>query len=159
MRNQGGLGADVPGKIPEGSAPKAGAREFLEFLAGRGIRMGIATSNGQAMVDAVLNALDIRNYFQVVATACEAAAGKPAPDIYLLVAERLGVRPEECAVFEDVPAGIQAGKNAGMLVFAVEDAFSRDMREEKEALADCFIQDFYELLRSEDAERLFADQP
>ena len=138
---------------------KPGAREFLEFLAGRGIRMGIATSNGQAMVDAVLNALDIRNYFQVVATACEAAAGKPAPDIYLLVAERLGVRPEECAVFEDVPAGIQAGKNAGMLVFAVEDAFSRDMREEKEALADCFIQDFYELLRSEDAERLFADQP
>ena len=74
---------------------KPGAREFLNFLSGQGVKMGIATSNGQAMVDAVLDALDIRKYFQVVATACEAAAGKPAPDIYLLVAERLGVAPEK----------------------------------------------------------------
>ena len=96
---------------------------------------------------------------QVVATACEAAAGKPAPDIYLLVAERLGVAPEKCAVFEDVPAGIQAGKSAGMLVFAVEDDFSAEMRREKEELADYFIDDFYEILRNEDAAGLFANQP
>ena len=120
---------------------------------------GIATSNGQAMVDAVLDALDIRKYFQVVATACEAAAGKPAPDIYLLVAERLGVAPEKCAVFEDVPAGIQAGKSAGMLVFAVEDDFSVGMRGEKQELADYFINDFFEILRNEDAAGLFANQP
>ena len=49
-------------------------------------------------------------------------------------------------VFEDVPAGIQAGKNAGMTVFAVEDAFSLDMREEKMQLADYYIKDYYELL-------------
>ena len=138
---------------------KPGAREFLNFLSGQGVKMGIATSNGQAMVDAVLDALDIRKYFQVVATACEAAAGKPAPDIYLLVAERLGVAPEKCAVFEDVPAGIQAGKSAGMLVFAVEDDFSAEMRREKEELADYFIDDFYEILRNEDAAGLFANQP
>ena len=47
--------------------------------------MGIATSNAQDMVAAVLDSLDIRSYFGVVATACEVAAGKPAPDIYLKV--------------------------------------------------------------------------
>mgnify|MGYP002585299498 CR=1 FL=1 len=125
---------------------KAGAREFLSHLKSRGIAAGIATSNGRAMVDAVLDSLDIRRYFKVVATACEVAAGKPAPDIYLNVAERLKVAPEDCVVFEDVPAGIQAGKNAGMTVFAVEDAFSLEMKAEKEQLADYYIRDYYELL-------------
>lgn len=46
--------------------------------------------------------------------ACEVAAGKPAPDIYLEVARRLQAEPSRCMVFEDVPAGIQAGKRAGM---------------------------------------------
>lgn len=125
---------------------KPGAREFLEHITSRGIKAGIATSNGWAMVDAVLDSLDIRKYFQVIATACEVAAGKPAPDVYLYVAERLGERLEDCAVFEDVPAGILAGKRAGMTVFAVEDEFSEEMREEKRALADDYITDYFELL-------------
>lgn len=125
---------------------KPGARAFLDYITENGMAAGIATSNGQAMVDAVLDALDIRRYFKVVATACEVAAGKPAPDIYLSVADRLQVEPSACVVFEDVPAGIQAGKNAGMTVFAVEDEFSMDMREEKEQLADYYIKDYYELL-------------
>ena len=125
---------------------KPGARAFLDYIRNSGIPAGIATSNGRAMVDAVLDSLDIRRYFQVVATACEVAAGKPAPDIYLSVAGRLQVAPSDCVVFEDVPAGIQAGKNAGMTVFAVEDAFSLDMREEKMQLADYYIKDYYELL-------------
>ena len=61
--------------------------------------MGIATSNAQDMVAAVLDSLDIRSYFGVVATACEVAAGKPAPDIYLKVAADLGVQPEKCLGF------------------------------------------------------------
>ena len=128
---------------------KPGAKEFLEELAARGIPAGIATSNGQTMVDAVLEVLDIRKYFQVVATACEVAAGKPAPDIYLEVAKRLGADPAHCLVFEDVPAGIMAGKRAGMTVVAIEDDFSKEMRKEKEELADYFIEDYYD-------KRLFA---
>lgn len=124
---------------------KAGVREFLELLKIRGIAMGIATSNGREMVEAVLQALDIRSYFQVVATACEVAAGKPAPDIYLKVAEHLSVQPHKCLVFEDVPAGILAGKRAGMATCAVEDAFSASMREEKQALADYYINDYFEI--------------
>lgn len=126
---------------------KKGARRFLEYLKGHGILAGIATSNGQAMVEAVLESLEIRPYFQVVATACEVANGKPAPDIYLEVARRLGVEPVSCMVFEDVPAGIQAGKSAGMEVCAVEDDFSAKMRAEKEQLADYFIEDYEELFR------------
>lgn len=129
---------------------KKGAREFLNYLKERDIKMGIATSNGQDMVDAVLTALHIEPYFQIVTTACEVAHGKPAPDIYLRVAERLGVKPEDCMVFEDVPAGIMAGKAAGMDVCAVEDVFSAGMRQEKVQLADFFIEDYNEILELEE---------
>ena len=78
-------------------------------------------------------------------TSCEVAAGKPAPDVYLRVAGDLDVLPQDCLVFEDVPNGILAGKNAGMEVCAVDDAFSRPDEEEKKRLADYFIHDFYEI--------------
>lgn len=126
---------------------KAGVRPFLEFLKQEGIAMGIATSNGREMVNVVLESLNIASFFQVIATACEVAAGKPAPDIYLNVAERLGVSPERCMVFEDVPAGILAGKAAGMTVCAVKDEFSAGMQEEKLRLADYYIEDYFDLLR------------
>ncbi len=125
---------------------KPGAKAFLEYLRRRGVKAGIATSNGQDMVDAVLHSLEIRDYFQVITTACEVSKGKPAPDIYLKVAADLGVEPKDCMVFEDVPAGIQAGKAAGMQVCAVEDDFSAEMRQEKQQLADFFIHDYEELL-------------
>ena len=98
------------------------------------------------MVDAVIESLKMGEYLQVVTTACEVKAGKPEPDIYLEVAKRLHVDPSECIVFEDVPAGIMAGKNAGMTVIAVEDDFSKAMKEEKNSLADGFIDDYFELL-------------
>ena len=133
--------------LPEKEVPlKPGAREFLEELAARGIPAGIATSNGREMVSAVLKSLDMEKYFREVVTACEVPFGKPAPDIYLEVAKRLGAKQEDCLVFEDVPAGIMAGKRAGRTVYAVEDTFSKAMRKEKEALADGFICDFRELL-------------
>jgi len=96
--------------------------------------------------NAVLESLGVRGFFQVVTTACEVNAGKPAPDIYLYVAEKLGVKPEDCMVFEDVPAGILAGKRAGMTVYAIEDEFSRKMEAEKRELADGYIRDYFELL-------------
>lgn len=124
---------------------KKGARRFLSYLKENGFRAGIATSNGRAMVDAVLHSLDMEAFFQVITTACEVAAGKPAPDIYQKVAKMLQVPPERCLVFEDVPAGIMAGKAAGMTVCAIEDEFSAPMREEKLALADYYIEDYDEI--------------
>ena len=55
------------------------------------------------------------------------------------------MRPAECLVFEDVPNGIRAGKNAGMEVCAVDDLFSRRDEEEKKRLADYFIHDYFEI--------------
>lgn len=125
---------------------KPGAREFLELMKKKNIKCGIATSNGRELVDTVLDSLGIQEYFQAVTTACEVKAGKPEPDIYLYVAGQLGVEPKDCLVFEDIPAGILAGKRAGMKVCAVEDEFSRLLKEEKLALADDFIEDYFEIL-------------
>ena len=74
---------------------KKGVQEFLQYCKDNGLRTGIATSNGREMVDAVIDSLGIAPYLQVITTACEVNAGKPEPDIYLEVAKRLGVDPEE----------------------------------------------------------------
>ena len=124
---------------------KKGAEEFLKALKKQGIKAGIATSNGRELVDAVLQSLEIDGYFEAVTVGCEVAAGKPAPDIYQKVAKTLQVPPERWLVFEDVPAGIMAGKAAGMTVCAIEDEFSAPMREEKLALADYYIEDYDEI--------------
>ena len=125
---------------------KPGVLEFLKYCKENGIRTGIGTSNGSEIVDAVLTSLKVKEYFDAVVTACEVAHGKPEPDIYLEVAKRLGVQPENCLVFEDIPAGIMAGKAAGMPVIAMEDDFSADLMDEKRALADAVISDYRELL-------------
>lgn len=124
---------------------KKGVREFLEAQKRRGIKLGIATSNVTELVDAVLRTLDIADYFDSVHTSCEVERGKPAPDIYLMVAGELGVEPGKCLVFEDVPMGILAGKNAGMRTCAVEDIYSSSQKEKKLELADYYIQDYEEL--------------
>lgn len=124
---------------------KRGAREFLERMRSMGVLMGIATSNARELVDTTLKSLHIQDYFASVRTSCEVSAGKPAPDVYLKVAEDLRVSPGSCLVFEDVPRGIEAGKNAGMTVCAVEDEFSKPDEKEKRQLADYFIRDYYDI--------------
>ncbi len=125
--------------------PKIGVLAFIRAMRDRGIKTGIATSNDLSLTLDTLDALDMTGLFDSIHSATEVAAGKPSPDIYLLVAEDMGVLPEHCLVFEDIPQGIQAGKNAGMKVCAVEDDFSAPQRERKKALADYYIQDYDEL--------------
>lgn len=124
---------------------KPGALDFLKRLKAQGIRTGIATSNSRELAEAVVNSLDLTEYLDEIHTSCEVAKGKPAPDIYLLVAECLEVEPEHCLVFEDIPEGILAGKRAGMKTCAVEDLFSMDLTEEKKALADYYISTYEEV--------------
>ena len=121
---------------------KPGAREFLKLLRERNIKTGIATSNSRELVWAVLKSLSAEQYFDEVHTACEVAAGKPSPDIFLLVADRLQTAPEHCLVFEDIRKGIRAGKAAGMRVCAVQDEYSREEAEYKAAEADYFIDSY-----------------
>ncbi|MGN1140533.1 MAG: HAD family hydrolase [Oliverpabstia sp.] len=126
---------------------KPGAKDFLLYLRKQKIRTGIASSNGIELVHAVLQAQGVDQYLDSIHTCCDVKRGKPNPDIYLLVAEELKVRPEECLVFEDIPMGILAGKRAGMRTCAVEDVFSRDQMNEKRQLADYYIQDYYDVLQ------------
>lgn len=125
---------------------KTGAGEFIQRMRKMGKKIGIATSNGRRLVDDTLEALKITDLFDSVRTACEVASGKPAPDVYLLVAKDMGVAPERCLVFEDVPMGILAGKNAGMKVCAVEDDFSKPQEKKKRELADYYIQDYQDII-------------
>lgn len=124
---------------------KPGARALLDYCKENGIKLGIATSNSRQIVDMVMKERGIEGYFDCIMTSCEAKKGKPAPDIYLLTAQQIGVPPEKCLVFEDIVFGIQAGKSAGMEVCAVEDAYSVYQWEEKKRLANYHIHDFTEI--------------
>lgn len=124
---------------------KKGVIEFLEELRSRGIKTGIATSNSKELVEHVLKSLNITEYFDSVRTSCEAKKGKPAPDIYLLVADDLQVDPKDCLVFEDLALGIMAGKGAGMRVCTVFDPYSEDDRDRKRELADYYIDTYFDI--------------
>lgn len=125
---------------------KEGAYEFLKQVKALGLKTGIATSNSRELVNMVDERLHFLPYIDVLVTTNEVPKGKPAPDIYLLVAEKLGVDPKNCLVFEDIPSGILAGKNAGMSTCAVQDDFSAHLEDEKRLLADHFIYSFRELM-------------
>ncbi len=121
---------------------KEGAYDFLCHCKEQGIKLGIATSNSRELVENIASVHGLDNFFACIMTGCDVAKGKPAPDIYLAVAEKLGVLPEKCLVFEDIVPGIMAGKSAGMKVCAVDDAYSAYQEEEKRKLADYYIKDF-----------------
>ncbi len=125
---------------------KSGIREFLRHHRARGVKMAVATSNSRELAEAVIAAHGLTDTFDVIVTGCDVAHGKPSPDVYLEAAVRLGVSPSECLVFEDIVAGIQAGRNAGMEVAAVEDAYSLYQERQKKELADLYIADYHELL-------------
>lgn len=124
---------------------KPGAFEFLKYLKANEIYTAICTSNSRELVNAVGEHLGFIPYFDEIISSGEVERGKPAPDIYLEAARRVGVSVEQCLVFEDVCAGIKAGKAAGMKVCAVSDLFSEQQLEEKKALADYYIEDYFDL--------------
>lgn len=125
---------------------KPGARAFLNGLKDKNIPCGIATSNSRILTEAILKSHQVENYFSVMVTGDEITNGKPDPEVYLEAAKKMGVAPEHCLVFEDIPFGIIAGKRAGMTVCAVEDAYSMKDMEEKIRLADFYIKSYEELL-------------
>ncbi|MDR1700107.1 MAG: HAD family phosphatase [Lachnoclostridium sp.] len=121
---------------------KKGSMEFLKYCRENKLKTGIATSNSPELTDLILTKHKMKPFLDSIHTSCEVEKGKPAPDIYLLVAKELNVMPEECLVFEDIIQGIRAGKSAGMKVCAVADDYSRDNEEEKRKLSDFWIDDF-----------------
>ncbi|WP_040213656.1 HAD family hydrolase [Clostridium polynesiense] len=124
---------------------KPGAEAFLKHIKNLGLKIALATSNSVPLLEAVLVKHNIYEYFDVIVTTNEVERGKNFPDIYLLCAERLEVKPEECLVFEDLYAAVMGAKAAGMKVAAMHDPSSEYQREELERLADHYVMSYDEI--------------
>jgi beta-phosphoglucomutase len=91
-----------------------GLPELLAIAYENEIPIGIGTAAQYANVDLVLDSLNIRNYFDTIVADVDVENGKPNPEVFLKVAQNLGVCPEHCLVFEDSPVGAKTALNAGM---------------------------------------------
>jgi len=124
---------------------KPGAIELLSILHQKGLKIGLGTSNSLELAKKVLLRNSVWHYFQCAVTGDINLKGKPYPDIYILAAERLQEKPENCLVIEDTLTGVQAGKSAGMTVFAIYDEDSSDQHLLIKELVDAFYLDFKSL--------------
>ena len=99
--------------------PVAGLVPFLKSLKEAGIRTAVATSAPVENLDFVVDALDIRPYFDALLNESMVGHPKPDPEIYQKAMELLGVEPADCIIFEDSMTGIQAAKASGALVIGM----------------------------------------
>ena len=100
--------------------------ELLKYLKESNYKVAVASSSN---MDHIINNMEktgLKKYIDEFASGAEVENGKPAPDVFLLAAERLGVKPEECLVLEDSKAGVLAGSSAGAKVIMVPDMFKPD---------------------------------
>jgi HAD superfamily hydrolase (TIGR01509 family) len=95
-----------------------GAVDAVRALAAR-CPLGLASSSNRELIDLVLEVSSLDRYFRVTVSSEEVPRGKPAPDVYLAAAQRLGAAPERCAAVEDSEKGILSGRAAGMRVIAI----------------------------------------
>jgi len=126
-----------------------GARDLLMSLQASGWAQAIASSAPPENVHLLVDALSIRSLLGSVVTARDVSVGKPAPDVFLVAAARLGVDPARCVVIEDAVAGVEAAKAAGMRCVAVTNTHPADHL----TLADLVV-DSLEQLDPEDFARL-----
>jgi beta-phosphoglucomutase-like phosphatase (HAD superfamily) len=94
--------------------------EIIKYYHGK-LPMGVVTGSRRKPVETTLNHLGLAPYFDTLVCAEDYQNGKPAPDCFLIGAERLGVEPKDCLAFEDAELGIQSAKNAGMACLKVDD--------------------------------------
>lgn len=102
--------------------PLPGAVALIHWLAARGVAMAVASNSYTGYIENALAGLKLSSFLPVRVGIDQVAQGKPAPDVYLAAAQRLGVDPACCVAIEDSPVGMQAASAAGMRVIAVPDA-------------------------------------
>ena len=123
--------------------PQPGLKEFLAEAERNGLKSAVGSSGYRVNVDFVLERCDIARHFSAIVAGDEVTRCKPDPEIYLTAAAKLGLRPEECVVFEDAEAGIESAKRAGIKVVALATTFSREFLEKSDA--DYIINDFRDI--------------
>lgn len=102
--------------------PVAAVAEIVREFHARGEKISVATGSDLSIVDPELQHVGLRHFFEIIVTPADVKRGKPAPDMFLLAAEKMGVDPADCLVFEDGKAGIQAADAAGMASVFVPSA-------------------------------------
>ena len=105
--------------------PIPGAVALLQSLKQNGVKMAIASSTPIENIRLITGSLGIANCFQAIVTGHDVTEGKPSPQVFLMAAQKLGVKPENCVVIEDAVAGVTAAKRAGMHCVAVTSTHSR----------------------------------
>lgn len=104
--------------------PMPGALELLTELKGTKV-IALATASYQYSVDVVFRTLGLEGYFDLVASKGSVQRSKPFPDVFLYVAENVGVEPHNCVVLEDSERGVEAAYRAGMKCIAVPNQYTR----------------------------------
>ena len=105
--------------VRDSLTPMAGFDALMTCLVANDYRRGLASTSSRDWVDFIVDGLSVRPHFHAIVAGDEVAARKPAPDVYLRAAERLGVAPAECVALEDSAPGIASARAAGMTCVAV----------------------------------------
>lgn len=116
--------------------PIDGVVEFLEDAKRLGVKMAVATASSPPNMRFILDGLELRKFFDTVTTAIDVKRGKPDPEMFLLSAERLGVEPKNCMVFEDAIGGFEAALRAGMKAIGITTVNSAETIMEAEAVVE-----------------------
>src|SRR3989344_677917 len=125
-----------------------GVLDFIQELDNNKFKIAIASSSTADFIDHVLLSLKIKEFFTVIVNGNEVKKGKPNPDIFLKAAEKLKVKPSNCLVFEDAPAGIQAAKNAGMKCIAITTTYNKKELKQADKIINAFNDKTFNLIRS-----------
>jgi len=125
---------------------KSGAKEYLEILKNSGVRLAIATSSIPVLYEPALLNHGILDWFDVICISEEVGCGKSRPDIFILTAQKLGVQPCDCIVFEDIIEAVKSAKSIGMTVCGVYDKASKDDWEEIKRMSDFSTTNFKEII-------------
>ena len=126
---------------------KPGAYRFVEELNRRGIPMAVASSSDRLMIDAAMERNGLAGMISHVVTVRDVDRGKGFPDIYIEAARRIGVAPERCCVFEDIPEGLRGARAAGCSVIGIYDRINRVPFPILAQETDLCIHSFEELFR------------
>lgn len=129
--------------------PQPGLLNLVETLDQAGLRLGVASNSPHFYVQRILTAIGLDQRMACTVGSDQVQAGKPAPDVYLLAAECLDVRPEACLAIEDSPAGVEAVHAAGMRCVVVPN---RELAGKDFSLADMkfdSLQAFHKFVREE----------
>ncbi len=121
-----------------------GLHELLATAFEHEIPIGIGTAAQYDNVNFVLDTLNIRNYFDVIVADIDVAKGKPDPEVFLKVAEKLNIEPKNCLVFEDSPVGAKAAENAGMKAIILTTTHKKSEFENYTTLIKC-VGDYTEI--------------